>query len=118
MAFDVTLAILFVGFSGILAYLAATTDTESKDMGIVLINNAMRLLFFAGSLGFILIGTNFGTLMATDACAPSGIADAPVTAYKISIWIFVFVMFCILLTIILNIFAALQLKKKKEEKHI
>ena len=117
MAIDITLAILFVGFSGILAYLAATTDTDSTETSIILINSAMKLIFFAGSLGFILIGTNFGTLMATDACAPSGITASPVTAYKISIWIFVFVVFCILLTIILNILTALQLKKKKEDDH-
>jgi len=115
MAFDITLAILFVGFSGILAYLAATTELDSEYPAVTIINGAMRLIFFAGCLGFMLIGLNFGTLMAEDACIASGITESPVIAYKTMIWIFVFVMFCILITIIYNITMGMQLKKKAEE---
>jgi len=115
MAFDITLAILFVGFSGILAYLAATIDTETDLPAIAIINNAMRLIFFAGCLGFILIGLHYGTIMAEDACAPSAITRAPVIAYKVSVWIFVFIVFCIVISIVYNIMMTMQLKKHKED---
>ena len=116
MAYDEAIAILFVGFSMVLAYLATQLESDSQDKFLLVVNNMMRLLFFVGSLAMILMGFNYGTLVLVDSCATSPIASTPVTAYKITLWTFIFVSFAILLSVIYNILMGFRYKKIQKEK--